>query len=72
MTEPRGAKPFLLLSTRAEDAAAHAEQLSFARAAGIAPAMLHQLRLERERPRGLDLSRYGGDDPILDIFVDKS
>ena len=60
MTEPRGAKPFLLLSTRAEDAAAHAEQLSFARAAGIAPAMLHQLRLERERPRDLDLSRYGG------------
>ncbi len=54
------AKPFLLLSTRAEDAAAHAEQLSFARAAGLAPAMLHQLRLERERPKALDLERYGG------------
>lgn len=54
------AKPFLLLSTRAEDAAAHAEQLSFARAAGLAPAMLHQLRLERERPKALDLGRYGG------------
>lgn len=54
------AKPFLLLSTRGEDAAAHAEQLSFARAAGLAPAMLHQLRLERERPKALDLERYGG------------
>ena len=54
------AKPFLLLSTRAEDAAAHAEQLSFARAAGLAPAMLHQLRLERERPKALNLERYGG------------
>lgn len=53
-------KPYLLLSTRAEDAAAHAEQLSFARAAGLAPAMLHQLRLERERPKALDLERYGG------------
>lgn len=57
---PAPAKPFLLLSTRAEDAAAHAEQLSFARAAGLAPAMLHQLRLERERPKALDLERYGG------------
>lgn len=53
-------KPFLLLSTRAEDAAAHAEHLSFARAAGLAPAMLHQVRLERERPRALDLARFGG------------
>ncbi|MFD5868641.1 glutamine amidotransferase [Corynebacterium sp. NPDC060344] len=60
MSDTAAAKPFLLLSTRAEDAAAHAEQLSFARAAGLAPAMLHQLRLERERPRNLDLSRYGG------------
>lgn len=54
------AKPFLLLSTRAENDAAHAEHLSFARAAGLAPAMLHQVRLERERPKALNLSRYGG------------
>ena len=60
MSGSPAAKPFLLLSTRAEDAAAHAEQLSFARAAGLAPAMLHQVRLERERPHALDLSRYGG------------
>lgn len=60
MSDSPAAKPFLLLSTRAEDAAAHAEQLSFARAAGLAPAMLHQVRLERERPHALDLSRYGG------------
>ena len=60
MSDSPAAKPFLLLSTRAEDAAAHAEQLSFARAAGLAPAMLHQIRLERERPRALDMSRYAG------------
>lgn len=60
MSDSSAAKPFLLLSTRAEDAAAHAEQLSFARAAGLAPAMLHQIRLERERPRALDMSRYAG------------
>ncbi len=53
-------KPYLLLSTRAEDAAAHAEHLSFARKSGLAPVKLHQLRLERERPRDLDLSRYSG------------
>lgn len=60
MSDSPAAKPFLLLSTRAEDAAAHAEQLSFARAAGLAPAMLHQIRLERQRPRALDMSRYAG------------
>src|SRR5699024_344720 len=37
-------KPYLLLSTRAEDAAAHAEHLSFARKSGLAPVKLHQLR----------------------------
>ncbi|WP_295626310.1 glutamine amidotransferase [uncultured Corynebacterium sp.] len=52
--------PFLLLSTRAEDAAAHEEHLSFSRATGLAPAMLHQLRLERRLPRELDLSKYAG------------
>lgn len=39
-------KPFLLLSTRAENVAAHAEHLSFSRRTGIAPARLHQIRLE--------------------------
>lgn len=57
---PGDVKPFLLLSTRAEDAAAHAEHLSFARKSGLAPVKLHQLRLERERPRDVDLSRYSG------------
>lgn len=53
-------RPFLLLSTRAEDAAAHAEQLSFARAMRIAPAALHQIRLERGTPGRLDLAGYSG------------
>ncbi len=47
-------KPVLLLSTRGEDAAAHAEQLSFARAASIAPAYLHQLRVEKLRTAQLE------------------
>ncbi len=57
---PGPVKPFLLLSTRGEDAAAHAEHLSFARVAGLAPAKLHQLRLDRERPTHVDLDRYSG------------
>ncbi|WP_448850781.1 glutamine amidotransferase [Corynebacterium sp. 335C] len=57
---PGAVKPFLLLSTRGEDAAAHAEHLSFARVAGLPAAKLHQLRLERERPARVDLSRYSG------------
>ncbi|MBV7295436.1 glutamine amidotransferase [Corynebacterium sp. TAE3-ERU12] len=52
------AKPFLLLSTRGENAAAHEEQLSFARATGLAPVHLHQMRLERGLPGDLDLDRY--------------
>lgn len=61
MTRPAAdAKPFLLLSTRAEAAAAHAEHLSFARKAGLAPAKLHQVRLDVARPKALDLSRYSG------------
>lgn len=53
-------KPFLLLSTRGEDAAAHAEHLSFARTSGLAPAKLHQLRLEQARPANLNLDNYSG------------
>lgn len=54
------AKPFLLLSTRGEDAAAHAEHLSFARRCGLAPAKLHQIRLEQSRPANLNLDNYSG------------
>nr|WP_120492512.1 glutamine amidotransferase [Corynebacterium lactis] len=59
-TASTDSKPFLLLSTRGEDAAAHAEHLSFARTAGIAPAKLHQRRLEQGLPSSLRLSDYSG------------
>lgn len=57
---PTATKPFLLLSTRGEDAAAHAEHLSFARTSGLAPAKLHQVRLEQHRPAQLNLDNYSG------------
>ena len=53
-------KPFVLLSTRGEDAAAHAEHLSFARTCGLSPAKLHQIRLEQSRPAELNLDNYSG------------
>lgn len=53
-------KPFLLLSTRAEDAAAAEERSSFTQAAGLLPTQLRQIRLEKGLPSGLDLRDYSG------------
>lgn len=60
VTRADSTKPFLLLSTRGEEAAAHAEHLSFARTAGVAPAKLHQIRLEKGLPSALSLDDYSG------------
>lgn len=53
-------KPFLLLSTRPEDAAAAGEHEAVARFSGLAPADLHQFRVEEAPLPPLDLSRYSG------------
>ncbi|MDO5617865.1 glutamine amidotransferase [Kocuria sp.] len=57
--------PFLLVSTRPEDAVAEEEYETFCRFAGLAPQELHHLRLEQgeDASRALaatDLSRYSG------------
>ena len=53
-------KPFLLLATRAEDAAADNEYESFLRFAGLDESDLHRLRLE-QRPLGdVDLADWSG------------
>jgi GMP synthase (glutamine-hydrolysing) len=53
-------KPFLLLGTRNEDAAADDEYDAFVRFTGLPEALLHRVRLER-RPLGpLDLDEYAG------------
>jgi len=52
--------PFLLLATRAEDAAADAEYEAFLRFAGLAELQLHRLRLE-QRPLGrIDPADWSG------------
>lgn len=52
--------PFLLIATRAEDAAADGEYAAFLRFAGLAPHQLHRLRLE-QRPLGtIDLADWSG------------
>jgi GMP synthase (glutamine-hydrolysing) len=53
-------KPFLLLGTRNEDAAADDEYEAFVRFTGLPESLLHRVRLER-RPLGLlDLDEYAG------------
>jgi GMP synthase (glutamine-hydrolysing) len=53
-------KPFLLLGTRGEDAAADDEYTAFLRFTGLEEAMLHRVRLER-RPLGpVDLEEWSG------------
>jgi GMP synthase (glutamine-hydrolysing) len=55
-----GVKPFLLLATRAEDAAADSEYAAFSVFTGLADRDLHRVRLER-RPLGdVDLGDWSG------------
>jgi len=55
-----GVKPFLLLATRAEDAAADGEYAAFLTFAGLEESHLHRVRLER-RPLGdVDLADWSG------------
>jgi GMP synthase (glutamine-hydrolysing) len=52
--------PFLLLGTRAEDAAAEGEYRSFLRFTGLAPSSLHRIRVEQEPLPALRLEDYSG------------
>jgi GMP synthase (glutamine-hydrolysing) len=53
-------RPFLLLSTRAEDVAADDEYAGFLRASGLAERELHRVRLEAAPMPALDLDDYAG------------
>lgn len=53
-------KPFLLLATRAEDAAAEDEYQAYLRYCGLKPEELVRLRLESEPLPPLELSDYSG------------
>ncbi|WP_026533474.1 glutamine amidotransferase [Arthrobacter sp. H41] len=53
-------KPFLLLATRAEDAAADAEYSSFLRFGGLEPHQLHRVRAEAGPLPSVDLGAYSG------------
>jgi GMP synthase (glutamine-hydrolysing) len=53
-------RPFLLLSSRAEDLAAEEEYGAFLRCAGLAEHELHRIRLESGPLPDLDLDRYAG------------
>jgi GMP synthase (glutamine-hydrolysing) len=53
-------KPFLLLATRADDAAAEGEYRSFLRFGGLAPEQLHRVRVEQGPLPSIDLARYSG------------
>jgi GMP synthase (glutamine-hydrolysing) len=53
-------KPFLLLSTRADDRAAAEEYAAFARYAALPPERLVHLRMEAAPLPPLDLDRYAG------------
>lgn len=53
-------KPFLLLSTRADDEAADGEYSAFLNWCGLEVSELHRIRLERHSLTGLDLDRYAG------------
>ncbi|QOD04594.1 MULTISPECIES: glutamine amidotransferase [Pseudarthrobacter] len=53
-------KPFLLLASRAEDAAAEDEYAAYLRYGGLAPEQLRRIRLEAAPLPDLDLSEYSG------------
>ncbi len=53
-------KPFLLLASRAEDAAAEDEYAAYLRYGGLAPEQLHRIRLEAAPLPDLDLAGYAG------------
>ncbi|TDK26516.1 glutamine amidotransferase [Arthrobacter crusticola] len=53
-------KPFLLLATRADDAAAEGEYQGFLRFGGLAPDELHRVRVEQGPLPPIDLERYSG------------
>ncbi len=53
-------KPFLLLSSRAEDAAADGEYAAFVSLTGLAPGQLHRIRLEAAPLPPLRLDDYAG------------
>jgi GMP synthase (glutamine-hydrolysing) len=53
-------KPFLLLASRAEDAAAEDEYAAYLRYGGLDPQELHRVRLEAAPLPGLELSDYSG------------
>lgn len=53
-------KPFLLLATRAEDAAAEAEYEAFCRFGGLSRDTLHRVRLEAGPLPVIDLDQYSG------------
>lgn len=53
-------RPFLLLSTRAEDVAADDEYAGFLRATGLAERELHRIRVEAGPLPELDLDAYAG------------
>ena len=52
--------PFLLLASRAEDAAAEDEYAAYLRYGGLEPRELHRIRLEAAPLPALDLSRFSG------------
>ncbi|MHA7264418.1 glutamine amidotransferase [Arthrobacter sp. TMN-37] len=53
-------KPFLLLATRADDAAAEGEYQGFLRFAGLKPGELHRVRVEQGPLPPIELERYSG------------
>jgi GMP synthase (glutamine-hydrolysing) len=53
-------RPFLLLSSRAEDVAADDEYEAFLRVAGLTPAGLHRVRMEAAPLPALELDDYAG------------
>jgi GMP synthase (glutamine-hydrolysing) len=53
-------RPFLLLSSRAEDTAADGEYEAFLRFSGLATQELHRIRMEAGPLPGLDLDDYAG------------
>ena len=55
-----GVRPFLLLSTRADTAAALGEYDAFCRFGGLTPRDLHQVRLEQAPMPPLDLDAWSG------------
>jgi GMP synthase (glutamine-hydrolysing) len=53
-------RPFLLLSSRAEDVAAEGEYEAFLRFTGLTPRELHRIRMEAAPLPALDLDAYSG------------